>query len=99
MPRPGSSPGQSPKFLQSVACRSRRDHESSDEFVVFGASAVGLELAPQGLRGAMAPKGGTPMLNDESGRIGYLVLYFLGAPIGLLLLLWVIFGNNLLTPG
>lgn len=39
------------------------------------------------------------MLNDESGRIGYLVLYFLGAPIGLLLLLWVIFGNNLLTPG
>jgi hypothetical protein len=38
-------------------------------------------------------------LNDESGRIGYLVLYFMGVPIGLLLLLWVILGNNLLTPG
>ena len=38
-------------------------------------------------------------LHDESGRIGYLVLYFLGAPIGLLLLLWVLLGDNLLTPG
>jgi len=38
-------------------------------------------------------------LNDESGRVGYLVLYFMGVPIGLILLLWVIFGNNLLTPG
>ena len=38
-------------------------------------------------------------LRDESGRVGYLVLYFLGAPIGLLLLLWVIFGNNLIGPG
>jgi hypothetical protein len=38
--------------------------------------------------------------NDgESGRIGYLVLYLLGAPIGLLLLLWVLLGNNLLGPG
>ena len=31
--------------------------------------------------------------------VGYLVLYFMGVPIGLILLLWVIFGNNLLTPG
>lgn len=38
-------------------------------------------------------------LNNESGRVGYLVLYFMGVPIGLILLLWVIFGNNLLTPG
>jgi hypothetical protein len=35
----------------------------------------------------------------QEGRVGYLVLYLLGAPIGLLLLLWVIFGNNLVTPG
>lgn len=35
----------------------------------------------------------------EQGRIGYLVLYLMGAPVGLLLLLWVIFGNNLVTPG
>ena len=38
-------------------------------------------------------------LENESGRVGYLVLYFMGVPIGLILLLWVIFGNNLLTPG
>jgi hypothetical protein len=42
------------------------------------------------------------MMNDrnrESGRIGYLVLYLMGVPIGLLLLLWVLLGNNLLGPG
>ncbi len=38
-------------------------------------------------------------LRDESGRVGYLVLYFMGVPVGVILLLWVIFGNNLLTPG
>ena len=37
--------------------------------------------------------------DGESGRIGYLVLYLLGAPIGLLLLLWVLLGNNLIGAG
>ena len=37
--------------------------------------------------------------NDESGRIGYVVLYFMGVPIGLLLLLWVVLGNNIFGPG
>lgn len=36
---------------------------------------------------------------NELGRVGYLVLYILGAPVGLLVLLWVIFGNNLLGAG
>jgi hypothetical protein len=36
---------------------------------------------------------------DESGRVGYLVLYLMGAPIGLLLLLWVILGDNIFGPG
>lgn len=36
---------------------------------------------------------------DQSGRVGYLVLYLLGAPVGLLLLLWVILGNNLIGAG
>lgn len=36
---------------------------------------------------------------SESGRIGYLVLYLLGAPLGLLILLWVILGDNLLGAG
>jgi hypothetical protein len=38
-------------------------------------------------------------LKDESGRIGYLVLYMLGVPVGLLLLLWVILGDNLIGAG
>jgi hypothetical protein len=35
----------------------------------------------------------------ERGRVGYLVLYLLGAPVGLLILLWVLLGDNLITPG
>lgn len=35
----------------------------------------------------------------ESGRIGYLVLYLMGAPLGLLLLLWVLLGDNLIGAG
>ena len=38
-------------------------------------------------------------LKNESGRIGYLVLYMLGVPVGLLLLLWVILGDNLIGAG
>jgi hypothetical protein len=38
-------------------------------------------------------------VSDESGRIGYLVLYFMGAPIGLLLLLWVLLGDNIFGRG
>ena len=38
-------------------------------------------------------------INAESGRIGYLVLYLLGAPVGLLILLWVILGNNIFSAG
>ena len=36
---------------------------------------------------------------DQAGRIGYLVLYLMGVPVGVLLLLWVLFGNNLVGPG
>lgn len=35
----------------------------------------------------------------QSGRIGYLVLWLMGAPIGLLILLWVILGDNLIASG
>jgi hypothetical protein len=35
----------------------------------------------------------------QQGRIGYLVLYLMGVPVGLLLVLWVLLGNNLLGPG
>ena len=37
--------------------------------------------------------------NNESGRIGYLVLYMMGVPVGLLLLLWVVLGNNIFGAG
>ena len=36
---------------------------------------------------------------NESGRVGYLVLYLMGVPIGVLILLWVLLGNNLIGPG
>lgn len=36
---------------------------------------------------------------SESGRIGYVILYFMGAPIGLLLVLWLLLGNNIFGPG
>ena len=35
----------------------------------------------------------------ERGRVGYLVLYLMGVPIGVLLLLWVLLGNNLIGAG
>jgi hypothetical protein len=35
----------------------------------------------------------------ERGRVGYLVLYLMGVPIGVLILLWVLLGNNLIGPG
>ncbi|MFN8391758.1 MAG: hypothetical protein U0136_15825 [Bdellovibrionota bacterium] len=38
-------------------------------------------------------------LTDEAGRIGYLVLYMLGAPVGLLVLLWVLLGDNIFGRG
>jgi hypothetical protein len=36
---------------------------------------------------------------NESGRVGYLVLYLMGVPVGLLLLLWVLLGDNLIGAG
>jgi hypothetical protein len=38
-------------------------------------------------------------VSGEEGRVGYLVLWLMGAPISLLLLLWVIFGSNLIGAG
>jgi hypothetical protein len=35
----------------------------------------------------------------QGGRIGYVVLYLLGVPVGLLIILWLILGNNLIGPG
>jgi hypothetical protein len=36
---------------------------------------------------------------EESGRIGYFVLYLMGVPIGVLLLLWALLGDNLIGAG
>lgn len=35
----------------------------------------------------------------QKGRAAYVVLYALGVPVGVLLVLWMIFGNNLFGPG
>lgn len=36
---------------------------------------------------------------SESGRVGYFVLWLMGAPAGLLLLMWVLLGNSIFGPG
>lgn len=41
----------------------------------------------------------TEQRKHESGRIGYLVLYLMGVPIGVLLLLYLVAGNNIFGPG
>jgi hypothetical protein len=38
-------------------------------------------------------------LHSESGRVGYLVLYLMGVPIGLLLLMYLFLGNNIFGAG
>lgn len=38
-------------------------------------------------------------LTEQSGRIGYLVLYLMGVPVGVLLVMWVLLGNNIFGPG
>jgi hypothetical protein len=37
--------------------------------------------------------------HGEQGRVGYLVLYLMGVPVGVLLLLWVLLGNNIFGAG
>jgi len=39
------------------------------------------------------------IVSNESGRIGYFIMYLLGAPVGLLILLWVILGDNIFSAG
>jgi hypothetical protein len=41
----------------------------------------------------------SPSLQNENGRVGYLIMYLMGVPVGLLLLLWVVLGNNIFGPG
>ncbi len=38
-------------------------------------------------------------LKNENGRVGYLVMYLMGVPVGLLILMWVVLGNNIFGPG
>ncbi len=38
-------------------------------------------------------------LNNQNGKIGYLILWFMGAPVGLLLVLWLFLGNNIFGAG
>ena len=39
------------------------------------------------------------LMTNQSGKVGYLVLWLMGAPAGVLFLLWLFLGNNILTPG
>lgn len=35
----------------------------------------------------------------QRGRVGYLLLWLMGAPVGLLLILWMFLGSNIIGPG
>jgi hypothetical protein len=35
----------------------------------------------------------------QQGRIGYFIMWLLGAPVGILILIWVILGDNIFAPG
>ena len=62
--------------------------------------AAGTGPALSGRARDATPEEGPEMdRRNESGRIGYLVLYMMGVPIGILLLLWVLLGNNIFGPG
>lgn len=37
--------------------------------------------------------------DNESGRVGYVLLYFMGVPVGVLIVLWFLLGNNIFTAG
>jgi len=41
----------------------------------------------------------SPFRIDESGRVGYVLLYFMGVPVGVLLVMWLFLGNNIFGPG
>lgn len=36
---------------------------------------------------------------QEQGRIGYVILWLMGAPAGLLFIAWLFLGNNIFGPG
>jgi hypothetical protein len=38
-------------------------------------------------------------LENESGRVGYFVLWLMGAPVGLLFLMWLLLGSNIFGAG
>jgi hypothetical protein len=38
-------------------------------------------------------------MNYQSGKIGYVILWLMGAPISLLVILWLILGNNIFGKG
>lgn len=39
-----------------------------------------------------------PLINEQ-GRVGYFVLWLMGAPVGLLFVLWLLLGNNIFGQG
>ena len=45
------------------------------------------------------PKNSEMLSNNESGKVGYFVAWLLGAPVGLLIVLWLILGDNIFGAG
>jgi hypothetical protein len=37
--------------------------------------------------------------SQEGGKVGYVILWFLGAPVSLLVVMWLFLGNNIFGAG
>jgi hypothetical protein len=44
-------------------------------------------------------RAGPATRDTETGKIGYVVLWLMGAPVGLLVIVWLILGNNIFSRG
>lgn len=92
--RYGFTPGRIEEELRNFArvCRGRVEQP----FGVVRRRAHS-RLVPTDQMGA--PSLGACDLGREDGRIGYAVLWMMGAPAGLLFVLWLFLGNNIFGPG
>lgn len=99
MPRELIDTGKDKRFV-------RRDEQGRFKDVVDVGNSLAQDRrthAKTTVKSGEGDRGDRPRTTDkrhgESGRIGYLVLYLMGVPVGLLLVLWLVLGNNIFGPG
>lgn len=82
--------------LNLFHCDARTDDRNAPQSLAMPLDGPGKALADPTLQRRFAVENNN---KNESGRVGYLVLYMMGVPVGVLLLLWVVLGNNIFGPG